>query len=217
VHTYLRKVLSIDEVARVNDIVASEAPIDGRTTSVVTGKRNLQLPLESPASQQAGTIVTGRLLAHEEFNLAVLPAALHMPLFSRYDPGMEYPDHIDVGIMGRIRTDVAVTVFLSEPASYSGGELVVDTGIGTRRYRLAAGDAIAYPASTVHHVERVTQGVRLVAVLWVQSLVRDPSQREILHGIGQTMRACEHAIFSDRLRRSYWNLMRMWADTSVSQ
>ena len=115
--------------------------------------------------------------------------------------------------MGRVRTDLAVTVFLSAPDTYAGGELVVDTGNGIRSFRLAAGDAVVYPASTVHHVACVTHGVRLVAALWVQSLMRDPAQREILYDLARTMGACNDTVCGGRLRRSYWNLVRMWAET----
>ena len=214
-HTVLNRVLSVNEVAHVNDLVASGVLVDGRSTSVVGGKRNLQLSLDSEAARQAGAIVAARLLAHEDFNLAVHPAVIHPPLFSRYDEGMEYPEHIDVAMMGRVRTDVAVTLFLSARDAYVGGELVVDTGGGIRSYRLEAGDAIVYPASTVHHVARVTRGVRLVAALWVQSLIRSPLQREILADLGRAMRACDDTVCGGRLRRSYWNLVRMWADTTA--
>jgi PKHD-type hydroxylase len=212
--TLLKSVLSVNEVAAVNEIVLSEALIDGRATSVVTGKHNLQLPLDSRAAQQAGRIVLSKLLADEEFERAVQPAITHQPLFSRYEVDMEYPDHIDVAIMSNIRTDVAVTLFLSDLASYDGGELVVDTGNGARAYRLEAGDAVAYPATFVHHVARVTRGVRLAAVLWVQSLVRDPQQRRILYDLARYMNELADTACGPRLRRSYWNLLRLWAETA---
>jgi len=214
-HTVLNQVLTVNEVERVNALVASGSLVDGRATSIVGGKKNLQLEVDSAAAREAGAIVTDRLLAHTAFRAAVQPAALHPPLFSRYDVGMEYPAHVDVAVMGRVRTDVALTLFLSVQDSYEGGELVVDTGNGMRSYRLQAGDAIAYPASTAHHVARVTRGVRLAAVLWVQSLVRDPLQRALLRQLGQAMEAFGGTVCGNRLRRSYWNLMRLWADPST--
>jgi PKHD-type hydroxylase len=119
--------------------------------------------------------------------------------------------------MDGIRTDVALTLFLSDKDAYEGGDLVVDSATGVRRYRLDSGDAIAYPATTVHHVARVTRGVRLVSVLWVQSLVRDPGQREILYDLGLAMRSLAESSCGLRLRRSYWNLLRLWAETSPGQ
>jgi PKHD-type hydroxylase len=201
----------------VKALISSAVFIDGRTTSVLAGKKNLQLPLGSEAARKAGAVVIERLRAHDTFNLAVQPLAIHPPLFSRYEQGMEYPEHIDVAIMGGIRTDVALTLFLSERDAYDGGDLVVDTRNGIRCYRLDAGDAIAYPASTVHHVAPVTRGARLVAVLWVQSLVRDPGQREILYDLGLSMRSLEDSSCGPRLSRSYWNLVRLWAETSPGQ
>lgn len=214
-HTVLNQVLAVNEVKHVNALVASGSLVDGRGTSIVFGKNNRQLEVDSAAAREAGAIVIDRLLAHAAFRAAVQPAALHPPLFNRYEPGMEYPAHVDVAMMGRVRTDVALTIFLSMQDSYEGGELVVDTGNGLRSYRLQAGDAIAYPASTVHHVSRVTRGVRLAAVLWVQSLVRDPLQRALLCEVEQAMEAFGATVCGNRLRRSYWNLMRLWAEPAT--
>jgi PKHD-type hydroxylase len=216
-HTILKKVLTVNDIARVNALISSAAFIDGRETSALAGKKNLQLPLDSEAARKAGAIVVERLHAHDTFKLAVQPLVIHPPLFSRYEQGMEYPDHIDVAIMGGIRTDVALTLFLSERDTYDGGDLVVDTGNGIRCYRLDAGDAIAYPASTVHHVAQVARGARLAAVLWVQSLIRDPRQREILYDLGISMQSLQGSSCGPRLSRSYWNLVRLWAETSPRQ
>jgi len=212
-YVLLEKVLTVNDVARVTELISSAAFVDGRETSALVGKKNLQIPLDSDAARKAGTIVIERLLAHELFNLAIQPSAIHPPLFSRYEQGMEYPDHIDVAIMGGIRTDVAITLFLAEKDSYDGGELVVDTGNGIRSYRLEAGDAVAYPATTVHHVAQVTRGVRLVAALWVQSLIRNPAQRDILYDLGLSMRSFGDSSCGPRLIQSYWNLVRLWAET----
>jgi PKHD-type hydroxylase len=207
----------VNDLARINSLISTAAYVDGRTTSVVAGKKNLQLPIDSEAARKAGEIVVERLRAHDTFNMAVHPLAIHAPLFSRYEIGMEYPDHIDVATMGGIRTDVAVTLFLSDKESYDGGDLVVDTGNGMRYYRLDAGDAIVYPASTVHHVAQVKRGIRVAAVTWVQSLVRDPLKREILYDLALSMRSLEQTSCGPRLGRSYWNLIRLWAETSPGQ
>jgi PKHD-type hydroxylase len=213
VHIVLKSVLSVNEIARVNALILSAAFIDGRATSVLGGKKNLQLPLDSEAALKAGAIIVEKLRTHDTFNLAVHPCVIHQPLFSRYEPGMEYPDHIDVAMMGGIRTDVALTLFLNARDAYDGGELVVNTGNGLHRYRLDAGDAIAYPASMVHHVAPVARGVRLAAVTWVQSLYRDPVQRDILYNLGLCMRSLDGTSCGPRLSRSYWNLVRLWAET----
>lgn len=210
----LKKVLTPEQIERVKQLIFSETFIDGSLTSTLIGKKNLQLPADSAASQEAGGIVVDALHAHETFAIAVQPQFILPPVFSQYDVGMEYPDHIDYAIMGGRRTDVSLTVFLNDPATYDGGELVVDTGNGERSYRLEAGDAIAYPSSTLHHVARVTRGTRLAAVLWVQSMVRDPAKRRILYDIGTTVQGMSffEGPYSERLRQSYWNLIRLWAD-----
>jgi PKHD-type hydroxylase len=213
-YTVLSGVLPVKDVARIRDLILSASFVDGRETSLLTTKNNRQLPLDSEIAARAGSLVLDCLCAHDDFNNAVQPAAIHTPLFSRYEPGMEYPEHVDVSLMGGIRTDVALTIFLSEPETYEGGELVVDTGNGVRRFRLNAGDAITYPASTVHYVATVTRGMRLAAVSWVQSLVRDPLRRQILKDLGLAMRRFADTACGPRLSRSYWNLLRLWADTT---
>ena len=120
--------------------------------------------------------------------LGALPLRAAAPLYARYVPGMAYGEHLDDPIMGGegppYRSDVAVTVFLSGPGDYDGGELVVRLPFGEQRVKLAAGDAVLYPAGSLHHVSPVTRGERLVAVTWVQSVVRDPALRlEALSGI----------------------------------
>ncbi|WP_437738251.1 Fe2+-dependent dioxygenase [Sorangium sp. So ce1335] len=212
-HILLEKALSAIEIERVKALVSTETFTDGRATSGVAGKRNLQLPIGSEAAQAAGAIILDRLRANEAFDSAVLPLLIQRPLFSLYEAGMEYPDHTDVAIMGGIRADLAMTLFLNERDTYDGGELIIDTGNGVRPYRLDAGDAVVYPATTVHHVAKVTRGTRLAAVLWIQSRIRDPAQRQILCDLAAAMRSPECDEHGLRLRRSYWNLVRLWANS----
>jgi PKHD-type hydroxylase len=213
-HIVLEGVLPPDQLSRVKQIILNDRFIDGNATSTLQGKNNLQLPADSEACKEAGAIVTECLNAHDSFVLAVQPQVILPPLFNRYDVGMEYPDHIDQAIIRRHRTDISITVFLNEPDTYQGGALVVDSGNGERRYRLNAGDAIVYPSSTIHRVAKVTQGTRLAAVLWVQSWVRDPAKRQILYDIGATVQymTLVEGPYSERLRQSYCNLTRLWAN-----
>ncbi len=132
---------------------------------------------------------------------------------------MAYGDHVDDPVMGpgpRYRSDIAITVFLSDPESYDGGELVIRTSFGDRAVKLAAGEAIMYPASSQHHVAEVTRGERLVAVTWVQSLVRDPVKRELLYELNlareKLLRELPDAEETARVNTAYVNLVRMWAD-----
>jgi len=139
---------------------------------------------------------------------------------ARYQPGMAYGDHIDEPLMGaggpRLRSDLSMTVFLNPPGQYEGGELVIHTGFGVQAVKLAAGDAVLYPSSSLHRVAEVTAGERLVALTWIQSDVRDAARREVLHELDK---ARQHLLAGDpesetarQVDRSYANLLRMWAD-----
>jgi PKHD-type hydroxylase len=210
----LNGVLSTDDLAWLKGVIAQGDFVDGRLTSTLQGKNNLELAVESDVAGQAGARVAEKLFAHPDFKDAAQPLALHTPLISRYEVGMQYPDHFDGAIMGGVRTDVAVTVFLSDLDDYQGGHLVIETGAGVCRYRLPAGDAIVYPASSIHRIEPVTRGVRLVCVLWVQSTVREPSRRLLLSDLRKAACELEGTAYTARLQRTYHNLLRMWAETS---
>ena len=195
---------------------------DGGGTAGRRGRRvkhNLQLPRLDPVSREAGEIVSAGLKASEVFRRAVLPKTLQVPLFSRYEAGMGYGAHVDGAISNGpepIRNDVAVTLFLADPATYEGGELVVQTEFGDQEIKLPAGSAVAYPAASLHRVAPVTEGARLVAVLWVQSYIRDPAKREMLYDLD---RACERlealdpeGEATDLAYKTYYNLVRRWAE-----
>lgn len=211
-HTVLNNVLDVERIKRIKDLISTDVFVDGRATSVLKSKNNKQLRLDSEVARAAGALVLQSLHEHPLFKLAVQPVLIHPPLFSLYQEGMEYPDHVDVALMGGIRTDVALTLFLNDLETYDGGALVVDTGNGVRSYRLQAGDAIAYPASMIHHVARVTRGERLAAVTWIQSGVRNVAQREILLDLAMAAHNLSDTACGPRLLRSYWNLQRQWAE-----
>ena len=214
-HTILKEVLRREEIERLKAMISSQAFVDGRSTSALASKNNLQLAFDNPTSKECGELVLRRLCEHELFERSVHPVAIHPVLFSRYEQGMQYPDHVDVAIMAGLRTDVAITLFLNDLEQYEGGELVTDTGNGVRSYRLAAGDAIAYPASSVHHVAKVTRGERLAAVLWVQSRIRDAERRSILFDLDCVARRLASTACGPRLSRSYWNLLLAWSDAGA--
>jgi PKHD-type hydroxylase len=208
----LEQVLTGAEVARVRGMISGRRFVDGRATSDVAGKRNLQLSLEDPMAHEATEFIAQRLSTHETFRRNLYPAAITQPIFSRYHPGMVYPEHVDAAMMHRARADVSITLFLSGPEDYEGGELELETGNGKQSYRLPAGDAIAYPSTMLHRVAPVTRGLREAAVTWLQSMVRDPLRREILAELGEVARALPAGPYGDRVRRSHANLERMWLD-----
>ena len=191
--------------------------VDGRETAgfaARTVKHNLQAAGE-PALDAPRALVRERILANEVFGLAVRPKALSL-MFSRYDPGMRYGTHVDDAIMHGMRADVAFTLFLSDPQSYDGGELVLDAAAGEDTIKLPSGALVAYPATSLHRVAEVTRGTRLAAVGWTRSFVRDPAQRELLFDLDTARRklfAQQGATAEfDLLSKSLANLMRMWAE-----
>jgi PKHD-type hydroxylase len=208
----LKRVLTTQEVALVRTMLAEQLFVDGRATSEVEGKHNLQLPDDDDVARRAGELVATRLAAHEYFQQSVYPAAIISPTFSRYEPGMVYPRHVDRALIAGHRADVSVTVFLSDPGDYEGGDLEIETGNGDRSYRLPAGDAVAYPSTSSHRVTRVTRGLREAAVFWVQSMVRDAGRRSILAELDRVVRDLPPGPYADRVRRSHANLERMWVE-----
>ena len=159
------------------------------------------------------------LKRNNAFYSVALPHRIHGPIFNRYDVGMTYGAHVDNAIMGDdsdVRSDVSATLFLCEPETYDGGELVLMEHQGERRFKLRAGDMIVYASTNVHRVEPVRRGSRIAAIFWIQSLVRDESRREILHDLNEILDALRSKISGQEtmaLASIYSNLVRQWAET----
>jgi PKHD-type hydroxylase len=223
--TCLPDVLSPAERETIVKLVAEAAFVPGRATAMGPArerKENLQLDrARCPEVGRVDRLLVNALCRVPEFNRAALPRRFAPPLYARYEPGMSYGHHIDAAVLGSgtpdpLRADVAVTVFLSEPSEYEGGELAVQTAFGEHAVKLPAGSAVVYPATTLHQVRPVTRGVRLVAVTWAQSWVRDAAVREILADVSRAAEAIqrsapggEESLF---LSRAYANLLRREAD-----
>lgn len=191
--------------------------IDGKATAgwyAKQVKQNQQLKGNDakPLREQMIAILKDNPL----FQTAVRPKRIHHILLSRYQPGMAYGTHADNALMGQWRSDVSFTVFLNDPQDYEGGELVIEGADDEQTYKLPAGSALVYPSSALHRVNEVTQGVRLVAVGWVQSWVRDPAQRELLFDLDTARRSlfAKHGKTDefDLISKSVANLLRQWAD-----
>jgi len=216
------EVLTRAELERMRTVLAGAEFADGRATAGYRGRRvknNLQLSRENAAGNDMALIVEQALWRNETFGWAVWPKQIRGILFSRYEPGMSYGNHVDNAIMGKAnlwRSDVAFTVFLADPADYDGGELVIESPLGAQEIKLAAGEAVVYPASSVHRVAEVTRGQRLAAVGWVQSQVRDSAQREVLWDLERIKRLMAtrlpDAPETDLAFKTQANLLRMWAD-----
>jgi PKHD-type hydroxylase len=217
------EVLSADEVARVRGLIDDADWIDGNATSgsqSALAKHNTQLPEGSPAARSAGEIVLDALGRSPLFVAAALPLKVYPPLFNRYAAGDAFGTHVDTAIRirrgsdFRIRSDLSATLFLSDPDSYDGGELIVEDRPGVK---LSAGDMILYPASTLHRVAPVTRGVRVASFFWLQSMVRSDTHRAILLELDTAIQALTSATDADhpeviRLTGVYHNLLRRWAE-----
>jgi PKHD-type hydroxylase len=220
-------ILSPQEVQQAQALLQNAPWEDGRVTAGVTSalvKNNQQLPFASAASQAIGEMVLQGLDRSSEFFAAALPHRVYTPRINRYAGGENYYGaHVDGSIRRvmpsgeRVRTDVSCTVFLADPDSYDGGELVFHQGSITHSIKLAAGSAVVYPGDTVHEVRPVTRGARLAAFFWVQSLVRCQVQRRMLYDLDQSIAALRErdpaAPEVVSLTGHYHNLLRMWAQT----
>ncbi len=214
-------VLGRSQLERVAQLLAQARFVDGRLSAGMAAERVKQNEELDPSSADMDTlnrVVMGSLVSHPEFKSAVLPHRVAVPFYARYAPGMRYGDHVDDPVMGpsggRYRSDVSVTVFLND--NYQGGSLVIQTAFGPREVKMPAGDAVVYPSSSRHHVAEVTDGERLVAVTWVQSMVRDESRRELLHELNQAreklLKERPDAEETAAVDTAYVNLVRMWAE-----
>ncbi|MES9816326.1 MAG: Fe2+-dependent dioxygenase [Candidatus Thiodiazotropha sp.] len=211
------------QLDKIDQILAQAEFVDGKLTAGKAAQRvknNQELKGEPRQMELLIRILTSAMANNGTFRSAVLPYRMADPIFARYQPGMTYGDHVDDPLMGlsgqRFRSDVSMTIFLREPETYEGGELVVRTTFGEKRVKLPAGSAVIYPSSSLHHVAEVTKGERLVALAWIQSYVRDPAQRELLYELDQ---AREHLLATapdtesaGLVDKSYANLLRMWGD-----
>lgn len=218
--------LDAAKVVRLRGIIDAAEWVDGNVTSghqSALAKKNEQLPEGSAAAKQAGAMVLEALGKSPLFFAAALPLKVFPPLFNRYGEGQTFGTHVDNAIRiqrgtdFRIRSDLSMTVFLEDPAEYDGGELVVEDHFGVQRVKLRAGHGVLYPSSSLHHVTPVTRGMRVASFFWMQSMIRDDSDRRILFDLDQSVQRLTAELGgADRsvieLTGVYHNLLRRWAD-----
>lgn len=196
--------------------------VDGKATASMAArdvKNNLQADTgDANALQPVQQLIKNAVMSSPYFNVAAQPKQVYPFIISKYTPGKYYGWHVDSPLMGDppIRTDLAMTIFLSDPSTYEGGELMIQTSTGPVAIKPAKGDAVLYPCQFLHCVNEITSGERLAAVTWIQSNIQSPEQRQLLFEINQV-----HAMLSQRdrhapetnlLLQAYSNLFRMWAD-----
>lgn len=218
----MANILTSEELGLIIDRLKNAEFVDGKLTAgwyAQQVKNNAQLKNDAAPTQELRNLVNQALKRNSLFQIAARPKAIRPIMFSRYQGGMYYGTHIDNAIMGDeelMRSDLSLTLFLSDPATYTGGELVIESAQGEQAFKLDAGSMVVYPTTTLHRVEPVTEGERLAAVTWVQSLVRDAHKREILFDLDTVrdtlfQKSGKTAEF-DLLSKSIANLLRKWAD-----
>lgn len=221
----IENVLDASEVAEFRDRLAAANWIDGAATAgsrSIAVKQNLQLGRDDTDAIDLRNRILAKLGRHPEFVSASLAEKIWPPVFNCYQDGGHYGTHSDAALMRlpeaglTIRSDVSATLFLSEPDSYDGGELLVESPFGAQAVKLAAGDMVLYPSSSLHQVTPVTRGARVCAIMWMQSAVADTSARELLYDLDVSIRALSIGKSADdpdvdRLIHVYQNLLRRWA------
>ena len=221
----IENLLSQEEVARFREKLAVADWVDGAQTAgtrSIAVKQNLQLAELDPLAIELGNALLHRLGANPLFLSAALPEKIYPPKFNLYQNGGHYGNHVDAAIMRvaeagiTVRTDISATVFLADPDEYEGGELLIEGQFGAQAVKLAAGDMVLYPSSSLHQVTPVTRGQRLASFIWMQSAVPDEPARTLLFDLDQSIQALavgkpKDDPDIDRLTHIYHNLLRRWA------
>ena len=226
----IEKVLTAEQVNEARQKLASAEWVDGRVTAGYQAqdvKRNAQIPETSPVAKELGDMILAGLARSPRFMSAALPLRVFPPMFNSYAGGQTFGTHVDTAIRQlsttgqRIRTDLSATLFLTPPSDYDGGELIVEDSYGEKSVKLAAGDMVLYPATSLHRVEPVTRGNRVSSFFWIQSMIRQDAQRTLLFELDasiQRLAGSEHAQSapvkqsSVQLTGVYHNLLRQWAE-----
>jgi PKHD-type hydroxylase len=219
-------VLSKSEVTEFRDVMATAAWEDGRSTAGAQSamvKNNEQLPPNGELSRQLGERVIKALTANPLFISAAIPRHIFPPLFNRYGAGQHFGVHVDNAVRGdhltglRIRTDLSVTLFLSEPDEYDGGELIIEDYYGSQQVKLPAGHLVLYPATSLHTVTPIGRGLRVASFFWLQSMIRDAHARSMIFDLDNAIRQLVERLGRNdsevvTLTGLYHNLIRYWAE-----
>jgi PKHD-type hydroxylase len=218
-------VLTPEQIADCRKRMADATWVDGRVTAghqSSKAKDNEQLAEDSHLAKQLGQFIVAALEANPLFISAALPAKIFPPLFNRYSSGQSFGVHVDNAVRQvrntphRVRTDISATLFLSAPEEYEGGELVVEDTYGAQRVKLPAGHMVLYPATSLHRVEPVARGARIASFFWIQSMVRDDTQRTLLFDLDTAIQRLTRDVPSHpsvvQLTGVYHNLLRQWAE-----
>ncbi len=219
-------VLSKEQVAYCRELMLKAEWADGNITAgyqSAKAKNNLQLPESSPEAHEMGEIIMQALAQSPMFMSAALPLKIFPPLFNCYQGGQSFGVHVDNAIRQvpgtpvKVRTDLSMTLFFSEPDDYDGGELVIEDTYGSHKIKLAAGSMVLYPSTSLHRVTPVTRGRRLASFFWLQSMIASDEKRSILYDMDTAIQSLRQQVDDSpeiiQLTGVYHNLLRQWAQT----
>jgi PKHD-type hydroxylase len=218
---HIPSLLIKEEIESIELLISKANFVDGKLTASMAAKdvkSNLQLDANNENLSKIQQIISGALQSSPLFNIAALPKSVYPFVISKYTAGKYYGWHVDSPIMGNpaVRTDLAMTVFLSDPSTYEGGELLIQENGNVSSFKPAKGDAILYPCQHLHCVNEIKNGERLAAVTWIQSNVKNPEQRQLLYQLNQVHASlyaqAPNAAETNLLLQTHSNLFRMWAD-----
>lgn len=224
--TVIPDVLPRERALALRETLLAADWVDGNVTSgtgAALAKKNRQLPEDGETARAAQAVIGRALAENAAFLSAAIPRTVFPPLFNRYGPGDRFSAHVDNAIRvdqvsgQRIRTDLSATIFLTDPADYGGGELVVEDEFGGRSYKLDAGAMLLYPSSSLHRVTEISNGERVSCFLWLESMVQDDASRTMLYDLDQSVQRLTATLGPEddevlRLTQLYHNLMRRWAN-----
>ena len=223
---HIPQVLDAELTQRCRELLAAASWVDGLATAGYQGaqvKKNQQLDERDNIAHKIGDLILSTLERHPLFISATLPALVYPPMFNRYAGGQQFGNHIDnavrllPGSAKKVRTDISATLFFSEPDEYDGGELIIEDTYGSQSVKLNAGDMVVYPSTSVHRVNPVTRGARVASFFWIQSMIRDDTQRRILFDMDTAIQRLNQTGADQQscvqLTGCYHNLLRQWAET----
>ena len=218
---HIPALLKAEEIAEIENLAADANFVDGKLTASLGAKdvkNNWQMDADGETLGEIRAILDNAIKQSPLFNIAALPKTVYPFIISKHTMGNFYGWHVDSPMMGEppIRTDLAMTIFLSDPSTYEGGELILQAESGTTAFKPDKGDAVLYPCQYLHCVNEVKTGARLAAITWIQSNVKNPEQRQILFQLNQVHGSlyaqAPHAPETNLLLQTHSNLFRMWAD-----
>jgi PKHD-type hydroxylase len=220
------QVLNPEQVQQIKKTLLAAQWTDGNITAGYQSaqtKNNLQLPDQAPEARQLGDLILAALAQSNLFMSAAIPAKIFPPLFNCYQGGQSFGTHVDNAIRQvpgtpvKVRTDLSMTLFISEPNEYEGGELIMEDTFGSHSIKLAAGDMVLYPSTSLHRVSPVTKGRRLASFFWLQSLVASDEKRSILFDMDMAIQSLRSKVQDSaeilQLTGVYHNLLRQWVQT----